>query len=1005
MTTDRSLQESSSETPSSPHNYAETLFLPETSFPMRAHLPKKESEILALWQSLGLFEQLRKASRNRPKFVLHDGPPYANGHLHIGHALNKILKDITVRLHQMQGYNAHFVPGWDCHGLPIEWKVEEEFRAKGKPKESLSAKEFRQACRRFAEKWIAIQKEEFQRLGVMGDWNHPYLTMSHKAEATIARELLDCVKRGEIYRGSKPVMWSVVEKTTLAEAEVTYLPYESDTVWVQFPILSAPKDASFPDLEGAQLVIWTTTPWTLPGNRALSYSQTIAYGLYEVTAAENSFGPEQGARFVMADACAPACFEKAKLKAIRLSEVPAQQLADLLCAHPLRGFAGGYLFDVPLLAGEHVTETEGTGFVHTAPGHGREDFEIWIHSEALLRTRGIAVEIPFLLDDAGCFTTEAPGFEGAAVLNQEGKKGDANARVISALIEREKLFARGRLTHPYPHSWRSQKPVIFRNTPQWFMSLDKPLEGGAEDTLRHRALTAIETVSFVPPSRKNRLISMIQTCPDWVLSRQRAWGVPLPLFIHRETGALLQNAAVNARILATFEKEGADAWFAEGSAVRFLEPEFSVKDWEQVQDILDVWFDSGCTHAFVLEENPDLSWPADVYLEGSDQHRGWFQSSLLESCATRGKAPYRTIVTHGFTMDGEGRKMSKSLGNVTAPQEVIQRYGADILRLWVASSDMTEDQRIGPDILRATADSYRKLRNTLRWMLGVFAHDPGTVSVSLHLPEVERLILHQLFEKDQIVRAAYAAYDFRRVFSTLLSFLTTDLSAFYFDLRKDVLYCDPFSSEKRQASLFVIRQIFECLTVWFAPLLPFTMEEAWQAYPFRQGASVHLRQFPEVPLRWEDSVLARKWARLRNIRRVVTGALEIERREGRIGSSLEAAPKIYITDPELWEAAVQLPLEEVSEVMITSGIELIQAAGPEGSFVLPEVPHVFVVPTLAQGKKCARSWKIVPELGHDPLYPDVTERDAQALREWAERQAQLGIGRTAADPGSEEEHG
>ena len=626
--------------PSKERDYSSTLFLPNTEFPMRAGLPKKEPELIERWDELEIYKRQREQSKGRPKYVLHDGPPYANGHLHIGHALNKVLKDIITRSFQMRGYDSNYVPGWDCHGLPIEWKIEEQYRAKGKDKDEVPINEFRRECREFAEHWIGVQTEEFRRLGVEGDFEDPYTTMKFASEAKIAAELHKFAMSGQLYRGSKPVMWSVVERTALAEAEVEYQDYESDTVWVKFPINEGELSDSF-------VVIWTTTPWTIPGNRAISFSKRISYGLYEVTAAENDFGPQPGEKLLFADALSEESFAKAKLEFNRLRDVSPDELAAITCSHPLKGLGGGYEFTVPLMDGDHVTDDAGTGFVHTAPGHGREDFEAWMENFRDFEARGIDPAIPFTVGDDGCFTKDAPGFgpdrEGGAarVIDDKGKKGDANQSVITALIEREMLFARGRLKHTYPHSWRSKKPVIFRNTPQWFVYMDRDIDGEG-DTLRARSLKAIGETRFVPSTGQNRLHAMIEQRPDWVLSRQRAWGVPIAVFAD-EDGNILKDEAVNTRIIEAFTQEGADAWFEEGAKERFLGNDHDPSKWNMVTDILDVWFDSGSTHAFCVEEREDLKWPADLYLEGSDQHRGWFHSSLLESCGTRGRAPYEAV--------------------------------------------------------------------------------------------------------------------------------------------------------------------------------------------------------------------------------------------------------------------------------------------------------------------------------------------------------------------------
>ncbi len=727
-------------------DYSKTLFLPQTEFPMRAGLPQREPEILKRWNEIGLYRRLRESAAGRAKFVLHDGPPYANGNIHIGHSLNKILKDVVTKSQQMLGFDSNYVPGWDCHGLPIEWKIEEEnYRAKGKPKpdfrDSAAMVAFRKECRAYAGHWLNVQREEFKRLGIIGDWDHPYATMDYFAEAQIARELMKFAANGTLYRGSKPVMWSVVEKTALAEAEVEYEDYTSDTVWVKFPVWFSAGESQREagDLSNASIVIWTTTPWTLPGNRAISFSPKIAYCLYKVTEAPADNWARTGDLLVLADALAESVFKQARVTAYeKIRAVPTDDLAIMSCSHPLKGLGGGYSFTVPLLAGDHVTDETGTGFVHTAPGHGREDFEVWMANARELESRGINTIIPYTVDENGALTDQAPGFTGKRVINDKGEKGDANEAVIKALIEAGMLLARGRLKHQYPHSWRSKKPVIFRNTPQWFIAMDKEIAGpssplplgevGARsatgeglrtkansepphptpsgstsphwgevkerDTLRDRALHAISVTQWVPQSGENRINGMIRSKPDWVISRQRAWGVPIAVFV-REKGdgsaEILQDEAVNKRIADAFEQEGADAWYVDGARERFLGSRAN-EAWQKVDDICDVWFDSGSTHAFVLEDPEHFPGLAGIqrkvdggkdtvmYLEGSDQHRGWFQSSLLESCGTRGRAPFDIVLTHGFTLDENGRKMSKSIGNTVEPQKVIAQSGADILQ-------------------------------------------------------------------------------------------------------------------------------------------------------------------------------------------------------------------------------------------------------------------------------------------------------------------------------------
>ncbi|MGY4303556.1 isoleucyl-tRNA synthetase [Bradyrhizobium sp. USDA 4369] len=981
-------------------DYSKTLYLPQTEFPMRAGLPQREPEILKYWGDIDLYGKLRGTAQGRPKFVLHDGPPYANGNIHIGHALNKILKDVVTKSQQMLGHDSNYVPGWDCHGLPIEWKIEEEnYRKKGKTKpdfrDSAAMVAFRKECRAYAEHWLNVQREEFKRLGVIGDWDHPYATMTYPAEAQIARELMKFAANGTLYRGSKPVMWSVVEKTALAEAEVEYEDYQSDTVWVKFPVTSPAHGA----LAGASVVIWTTTPWTLPGNRAISFSPKIAYGLYEVTDAPADNWAKTGDKLILADALAEGVFKQARVTSYnKLRDIPGDTLDAVECAHPFKGLAGGYNFVVPLLPGDHVTDDTGTGFVHTAPGHGREDFDVWMANGRELEGRGIATTIPYTVDENGALTDHAPGFTGKRVINDKGEKGDANEAVIKALTEAGQLLARGRLKHQYPHSWRSKKPVIFRNTPQWFIAMDKDIADHGQtksgDTLRARALRAISVTQWVPAAGQNRINGMIANRPDWVISRQRAWGVPIAVFV-REKGdgsaEILQDETVNTRITDAFAKEGADAWYADGARERFLGSRAN-EDWKKVDDICDVWFDSGSTHAFVLEDPVHFPGLAGIrrkvdggqdtvmYLEGSDQHRGWFHSSLLESCGTRGRAPYDVVLTHGFTLDENGRKMSKSLGNTVEPQKVIKESGADILRLWVCATDYADDQRIGPEILKNTIETYRKLRNSIRWMLGTLHHYKRNEAVAFaDMPELERLMLHQLSEQAEVIRRAYAAFDYKTVIASLAAFMNTELSAFYFDIRKDTLYCDPPSSVARKAALTAIDLTCDAILKWLAPVLSFTTDEAWRMYRPDAAPSVHLTLFPETMETYHDDALAAKWETIRNVRRVVTGALELARAAKTIGSSLEASPIIYVADRALLGTLFDTDL---AEICITSNYEVREGEAPAEAFRLDAVPGVAVVVEKAVGRKCARSWKILESVGDDAEYPDVSPRDAQALREW-----------------------
>ncbi|MFM2044245.1 MAG: isoleucyl-tRNA synthetase IleS [Pseudomonadota bacterium] len=940
-------------------DYKTTVFLPRTDFPMRAGLPQKEPQILARWAEMGLYARLREDAADRPLYVLHDGPPYANGNIHIGHALNKILKDVVVRSQQMLGKNAPYVPGWDCHGLPIEWKIEEKYRAEKKDKDQVPILEFRDECRKFAAHWVGVQAAEFQRLGVLGDWSDPYLTMTFPAESRIVGEIHKFLMNGGLYKGAKPVLWSVVEKTALAEAEVEYHDITSTTIWVRFPVTTA----SIPDLAGASVVIWTTTPWTMPGNRAVAFGPGIAYGVYEVTAAEEGSLARPGERIVLAKALAEAVGKDAKATLSLVAEVEGASLQGTLCAHPLRG--KGYDFDVPLLPGDHVTDDAGTGFVHTAPGHGEEDFVVG---------RQFGLEVPETVGPDGRYLDRVPLFAGAYVYKPDGKHGDANPRVLDALKEAGTLLSHGKLKHSYPHSWRSKAPLIFRTTPQWFISMET-------NRLREQALAAIDATTWVPAQGRNRIQAMIAGRPDWCISRQRAWGVPIAIFVSKATGEPLRDEAVCARIQAAFTERGADAWYDTDPQV-FLGDAYNAADYDQVFDIVDVWFESGSTHQFVLADRNNLKWPADLYLEGSDQHRGWFHSSLLESCGTVGRAPYEAVLTHGFTLDQNGEKMSKSKGNVIAPQKVMDEYGADILRLWVMNTEFTEDQRIGPDILKSTADLYRRLRNTLRYLLGALADWQEAERLPrAEMPDLERWVLHRLAELDRVVRDGYGRYDLHRLTTELHNFCAVDLSALYFDIRKDSLYCDRPDDPRRRATRTVMVHLLECLTAWLSPILCFTAEEAWQDWLKQGGAagpeSVHLRLFPEIPGDWKDDALAGKWAQVRDIRRVVTGALELRRADKTIGSSLQAAPTVHVDS--VWHDALEGV--DFAEICITSAIRVEEGLPPAGeaTFTLPDVPNVAVVFAHADGHKCDRCWKILPEVGSVEAHPGLCGRCADAV--------------------------
>ena len=899
-------------------DYKSTVFLPTTPFPMRGDLPTREPAWLDRWATIGLWQRTAEAMRDRPRFVLHDGPIYSNGNLHIGHALNRILKDVIMRAHRMAGQNVPYIPGWDTHGLPIEWKVEEEYRKTGRDKDAVPVLDFRDECRRYSQHWLEVQTAEFKRLGVEGDWTRRYATFDFGSEAAIAAEIGKFLLNGALYRGLRPVMWSPVEKTALAEAEIEYHDRTSDTVFVRFPLVATPD----PRLEGAAAIIWTTTTWTLPANRAIAYGPEIDYALVRVDSVTEGSLARQGERLLVALGLLGYIAAAAGIATHHVEHVfRGAELAGAVARHPLRG--QGYDHDVPLLAADYVTTDQGTGLVHTAPSHGVEDF-------VLGQQHGL--EVPESVRGDGTYSSWVPMFAGLHVFK-------ASKPVAEAIEAAGGLLARGTLLHSYPHSWRSKAPVIYRATPQWFIALD------GEGRIREKALAAIEDTRFIPEAGRTRLASMVAGRPDWCISRQRAWGVPIPVFVERRSGEPLRDPAVLARIVSAFESEGADAWYS-SPAERFLGNDRDAADYEQVTDIVDVWFESGSTHSFAMEAIGD-GWPADLYLEGSDQHRGWFQSSLLEAVGTRGRAPYKAVLTHGFVLDENGRKMSKSLGNVTAPQEVTEKMGADILRLWTLNSDVNEDLRIGPEILKQQAELYRRLRNTLRWLLGGLAgFDEAERLPEPELPELERWVLHRLAEFDAKLRSALESHDWTGIYPELHAFCSADLSAFYFDVRKDALYCDAPDSPRRRAVRTVLDHLHRCLTAWLAPVLCFTAEEAWLArFPSEDG-SIHLQQFPSIPAAWRDDALGQRWVELRALRSQATAALEQARAEKLIGSSLQAALELPTAFLD------QLDAEGWAEIAIVSGVQ------PAGSI------HVLRAP----GEKCARCWRVLPEVGQGPAH-------------------------------------
>ncbi len=943
-------------------DYKSTVFLPQTDFPMKAGLAQKEPQIAARWAAMNLYGRLRVERKGRERFLLHDGPPYANGDIHMGHAMNKVLKDIIVRSQSLLGKDAPYVPGWDCHGLPIEWKIEEEYRKKKQNKDEVPPQEFRAQCRAYAEKWVGVQRDQFKRLGILGDWDDPYLTMKYEAEAAIVAELLKFAESGQLYRGAKPVMWSPVEKTALAEAEVEYEDVVSTQIDLAFEIVEAPNA---PELVGAHAVIWTTTPWTIPVNQAIAYGEDIDYVLAQL----------DGRRFLVAKALVEALGQRVgDLLSVTGDIIKGTQLAGAIARHPMQHLGGFFARPRPFIAAGHVTTDAGTGLVHMAPDHGEEDF---------IACKPHSIDPVFAVTDDGRYRDDWLWLGGqGSVINV--KFNGPEGPILTDLREAGALLSAGELRHSYPHSWRSKARIIYRCTPQWFIPMDKAAQAsdfvvpslmagvGAGialgvnpatpdhsmsngPTLREVALDAIEQTRWVPARARNRIHAMVSDRPDWVISRQRAWGVPIALYVHRQTGDYLNDPAVNARIVEAFRAGGADAWFgADHQAL--LGPDHNLADYEVVNDILDVWFDSGSTHAFVVEQRYGEGARADLYIEGSDQHRGWFQSSLLESCGTRGHAPYKAVLTHGFALDGQGRKMSKSLGNTVDPLKVMDESGADILRLWAASTDYFDDVRIGKEVLAGASDAYRKLRNTFRYMLGALT---GFDSVADNLapgalPELERYMLHRLAELDAELRAVVdkAAgsdtwLEFGRYTRALSEFANNELSAFFFDIRKDVLYCDintqtGVETRKRRAYRTVLDHLFHALVRYAAPLIPFTAEEVWQArYPSETG-SVHLLEWPQVDAGWLDEALGARWAAIRSSRDQVNEAIEPLRREKVVRSSLEADVRMADVPADV----------DFAEICIVASVT--QVEGETAVSVAATAHH-----------KCGRCWRHLPEVPQD----------------------------------------
>jgi isoleucyl-tRNA synthetase len=941
-------------------DYGKTISLPKTEFPRRAGLAAKEPLLIERWQKMDLYGRQQETQQDRPLFVLHDGPPYANGHLHMGHALNKILKDVVIRSKNMQGFKTPYVPGYDCHGLPIEWKIEEKYRKAGLDKDKVDMGDFRQECRDFAQSWVGVQNGEFQRLGVNGDWDNPYLTMLPRAEAMIVSEIHKFAQNGGLYRGSKPVMWSVPEKTALAEAEVEYKDHTSDMVWIKFPIKQASAEIS----EG-EIVIWTTTPWTLPANRGVAYGEDIDYVGLKITAVDEESTATTGDIVYVARALVDDFKTNAKITDMEeIWSGKGTAFAGMVCRHPLHAY--GYDFDVPVLPADFVTTETGTGFVHCAPSHGEDDYKLGLQYD---------LEMPYTVNDDGTYSDQVPVFAGVPVYTAEGKKGPANKLVMEKMLEAGALMAKGQLRHSYPHSWRSKAPVIFRNTPQWFISMD------AND-LRQKALSEIKKTRWVPERGENRISSMVENRGDWCISRQRAWGVPIAIFTHKDSGEILQDQAVYDRIFEIFEQEGSDSWFSR-PAQDFLGDQYAADDYEQVRDIIDVWFESGSTHGFVCEDRPELRAPADLYLEGSDQHRGWFQSSLLVSTATRGHAPFKTVLTHGFVLDQKGYKMAKSEGNVISPMDLAGERGADILRLWVVGSDYTSDLKIGPQILKGHVDIYLRIRNTLCFLLGNlsdFEADKNAVS-DQDLTALDQYILHRLTEVDAEIKAALETYDLHRMISVIHHLCNNDLSALYFDINKDNLYCNAKDSTSRRGCQTVLDRVFDCLVKWLAPVLCFTAEEAWLS---RKGLgfddleqSVHFETYPEVDQNWKNDELKNRIEALLDVRRVVTGAIEVQRRDKVIRSSLEAKPVVYFENAD---QKAMIDQDSFADFVITSDITLADGAGPDDAFRLEDVSGISVVIDKAEGQKCERCWKYTDMVGADADHPQICQRCATVVK-------------------------
>lgn len=901
------------------------VFLPKTEFSIKANLTTKEPLILKEWQEKRLYDVIRERSKNLPKFILQDGPPFANGKPHMGTAFNRVIKDVILRFKQMQGYDAPFVPGWDCHGLPIEWKVCEENKGK-----NLSKIELRKKCRDFALSWINIQREVFKRLGTMADWDNPYITMDKSSEYVIVGEILHLLKTGAIYKDARPVLWSVVEQTALAEAEVEYKDKESTSIYVAFNVKST-KSLTLKKLSNPEIVIWTTTPWTIPANRAISYSSRFAYTAIRILKADDE--KLNSRTLIVAKDLLPSFIAVLGNPDYEpIAELHGDDFKDTIASHPLSDF--GYDFDVPMLDGLHVTIDTGTGFVHTAPSHGLDDFYI-------SKANGINAEDT--VTPNGCYTDIIPLFAGLHIFKAESE-------ILAKLDEVGALIASKVIQHSYPHSWRSKTPLIYRATSQWFISLDKT-------NIRAKALSEIEKVNWIPEKGKNRISSFVENRKDWCISRQRSWGIPLAFFVNKVTREPLIDDEVFTRTIEIIKERGTNAWYEDNNEAELLGTKYNPSDYEKVFDIIDVWIESGSVFSYVTKKRPELRFPADLYLEGSDQHRGWFQSSLLVSVASTGIAPYKSVLTHGFIVDEKGMKMSKSIGNVVDPEDIIKDSGADVLRIWAVNNDYTEDMRIGKNIMEQQKDLYKKLRNLFRYMLGALDGFSDHEKVEYRdMTDLDKYILSKLYDLQELIDEKVKIFDIKDIFIALKNFLLKDLSSFYFDIMKDTLYCDSEASLKRRSYRTVLDIIFNTLTKWLAPILVFTMEEAWKTR-YKDSFSVHAELFQKLPLSYKNLDVENKFKTIIDIRSKVFDLLESLRNQKIIGSNLEASVVMSIPEKDVDQKLL-------ADVLIVSDLKFVHNKKVDDSFV--DAGDFKIKVSKFDGQKCERCRKLFSAL-HDGL--------------------------------------